>query len=59
MDINADKTLEKANEAVSNAVEEVNKKVDEASDSAAEKVNENIDDASKKIGGAFGINTEE
>ena len=59
MDINADKTIEKANEAVSNAVEEVNKKVDEASDSAAEKVNENIDDANKKIGGAFGINTEE
>ena len=74
MEINADKTLEKANEAVSNAVEEVNKKVDEAvdnatvevnnkvdeaADSAEEKVNENIDDASKKIGGAYGINTEE
>ena len=59
VDINADKTLEKANEAVSNSVEEVNKKVDEASDSAAEKVNENIDDANNKIGGAFGITTEE
>jgi len=59
VEINADKTLEKANEAISNSVEEVNKKTDEASDSAAEKVNENIDEANNKTGGAFGINTEE